>query len=709
MSGGYGVGVDIGGTFTDFVLLDEDSGNLRLHKKLTTPDDPARGAVEGLEELLEPARISLADCNTLVHGTTLVTNALIERRGVKTALLTTKGFGDILEMGREQRYDIYDLFLEYPEPLVPRRWRVEVDERMTHDGESLRAPDLQAVRGLLENLLGEGVEAVAVCFLHSYRNPTHEGAVADAIRRDFPQLSVSVSSEVVPEIREFERTSTTVCNAYVQPLVDRYLERLETELEAKGFGGRFLLMQSSGGLAAPETVRRLPVRLLESGPAGGASVAAFLGRALDVPELVSFDMGGTTAKVCLVRGGEPDLAAEMEAARVHRFKKGSGITVKAPVVDLIEIGAGGGSIAASDRLGLLRVGPRSAGAHPGPASYGLGGERPTVTDACLVLGYFDPDYFLGGTMSLDLPAAERALEKLGRELGLSTTEAAWGVYGVVCENMASAARVHIIEKGQDPRRFPMIAFGGAGPAHAARVARTLGAPEVVVPPVSGVASALGFLVTPASFEFSRSRPGELRSLYWDEVASLYDDMEEKAHGTLAASGVSRGSVRLERRAEMRLSGQFHDIEVPVPKGPLTEETARRMAEAFDAEYRRLFHAVPPGYEPMVLNWRLRASGPEPGLLLQDVVASLASADGRADSSASSLTLGSPKGRREAYFPEAGGYVETLVYDRYELGEGFRAEGPVIVEEKESTVVANPGDVLEVDDLGNIRIRIGERS
>jgi 5-oxoprolinase (ATP-hydrolysing) len=706
MSGSYHVGVDIGGTFTDFVLLDEGSGDLRLHKKLTTPDDPARGAVEGLEELLEPAGISLAECSTLVHGTTLVTNALIERRGVRTALLTTKGFRDILEMGREQRYDIYDLFLEYPEPLVPRRWRVEVDERMTRDGESLQAPDLQAVRGLLEGLLAEGVEAIAVCFLHSYRNPAHELAVSDAIRRDFPGVSVSVSSDVVPEIREFERTSTTVCNAYVQPLVDRYLGSLEEELGVRGFEGRFLLMQSSGGLAAPSTVRRFPIRLLESGPAGGASVAAFLGKALGVQELVSFDMGGTTAKICLVRDGEPDLAAEMEAARVHRFKKGSGITVKAPVVDLIEIGAGGGSIAASDRLGLLRVGPRSAGADPGPACYGLGGEEPTVTDACLVLGYFDPDYFLGGTMSLDIQAAEHALMGLGRELDLSTIEAAWGVYDVVCENMASAARVHIIEKGQDPRRFPMVAFGGAGPAHAARVARTLGATEVVVPPVSGVASALGFLVTPASFEFSRSHPGELRSLHWEEVASLYDDMEEKARGSVAASGVSPDDVRLERRAEMRLSGQFHDIEVPVPEGPLSKETARRMVEAFEAEYRRLFHAVPPGYEPMVLNWRLRASGPQPGLRLQDVAASLAGTDGRTDPRDSRLTLGSPKGRRKAYFPEAGGYVETPVYDRYQLRHGFRAKGSVIVEEKESTVVANPGDVLEVDVLGNIRIEIG---
>ena len=696
--------MDIGGTFTDFVQLDEDGADLRLHKRLTTPEDPALGAVEGLEELLETAGATLAGCKTLVHGTTLVTNALIERRGVKTALLTTRGFGDLLEMGREQRYDIYDLFLEYPEPLVPRRWRLEVDERMTRDGKPLRAPDLKAVRGLLQGLLHEGVEAVAVCLMHSYRNPAHEGAVADAIRRDFPQLSVSVSSEVVPEIREFERTSTTVCNAYVQPLVDRYLGRLEEQLEARGFGGRFLLMQSSGGLAAPETVRRFPVRLLESGPAGGASVAAFLGRTLGVPDLVSFDMGGTTAKLCLVTGGEPDLATEMEAARVHRFKKGSGITVKAPVVDLIEIGAGGGSIAGSDRLGLLRVGPRSAGADPGPASYGLGGERPTVTDACLVLGYFDPGYFLGGTMPLDLPAAERALEGLGRELELGTIEAAWGVYGVVCENMASAARVHIIEKGQDPRRFPMIAFGGAGPAHAARVARTLGAPEVVVPPVSGVASALGFLVTPASFEFSRSHPGEMRSLPWEEVDSIYGDMEENALATLAASGVDLGSLRLERRAEMRLSGQFHDIEVPVPGGRLSIETARPMTEAFETEYRRLFHAVPPGYEPMVLNWQLRASGPEPELRLQDVVPSLA--DGRR---ASDDPSGSPKGRRKAYFPETKGYTETPVYDRYALGSGFCAEGPAIVEEKESTIVVNPGDVLEVDSMGNIRIGIGGRA
>lgn len=706
MNATYRVGVDIGGTFTDFVLLDDETGELCLHKRLTTPEDPARGATEGLEELLREAGVALSDCASLVHGTTLVTNSVIERSGARIALLTTSGFGDLIEMGREQRYDIYDLFLKYPEPLVPRRWRVEVDERMAHDGEPLRVLNVEEVRRRVGGLVAEGVEAVAVSFLHSYRNPEHERLVAEVIQNDFPDLFVSISSEVVPEIREFERTSTTVCNAYVQPVVDRYLERLEGDLREGGFEGRFLLMQSSGGLAAPETMRRFPIRLLESGPAGGASVAAFLGRTLGRDEVISFDMGGTTAKVCLIRGGEPDLVAEMEAARVHRFKKGSGMTVSAPVVDLMEIGAGGGSIAQGDRLGLLRVGPHSAGADPGPACYGLGGEASTVTDACSVLGYFDPHYFLGGAMSLDLPAAERALGKLGESLGLSATEAAWGVYGVVCENMASAARVHIIEKGQDPRRFPLIAFGGAGPAHAARVARALGAPEVIVPPVSGVASALGFLVTPASFEFSRSNPAELKEVFWQDVADIFEEMEEQARATLAASGVSPKEVRLERRAEMRLSGQFHDIEVPVPEGPLTDEATRRLEEMFTAEYQRLFHAVLPEYEPMVLNWRLRATGPEIGLRLEGVARSLAEGNGQ---NSAKGDQGSPKGNREAYFPETDGYVRTPVYDRYGLPGGFRVEGPAIVEERESTVVANPGDALEVDDLGNLRIVVGGRS
>lgn len=706
MSRGYRVGIDIGGTFTDFILMEGEGGGLRLHKRLTTPRDPAQGVMEGLAELLETVGGTIADCGEIVHGTTLVTNAIIERRGVKTALVTTKGFKDILEMGREQRYDIYDLFLEYPEPLVPRRWRMEVDERVTRDGEPLRVPDLNAVLKDMQDLVDAGVEAVAVCFLHAYREPGHERVVADLIRKEFPYIAVSISSEVAPEIREYERASTTVANAYVQPVVDRYLGRLESEFADGGFRGQFFLMQSSGGLAAPELVRRFPIRLLESGAAGGVLVGSFLGRELELPDLLSFDMGGTTAKMCLIRDGEPDLASEMEAGRAHRFKKGSGLMINTPVVDLIEIGAGGGSIAHPDRLGLLRVGPASTGADPGPACYGLGGEEPTVTDACLLLGYFDPDYFLGGEMPLDLSAAQQALEELADRLDIATIEAAWGVYSIVCENMASAARVHIIEKGQDPRGFPLVASGGAGPAHAARVARALGSPEVIVPPMSGVASALGFLVTPASFEFSRSYPEELRSLSWQGVTELYGEMEQQAEDTLRASGVPMEEIHYERWAEMRLSGQFHDIEVPVPKGAFDDSTAQKMETAFEERYIHLFHAVPPGYEPMVISWRLRASGPTPSLQLREVAPSLAAPvleDGQ-ESSTDAL-----KSRRTAYFPEAGDYIDTPVYSRYSLRGGDRIEGPAIVEEKESTVVVNPADILLVDELGNLRIKIGGQS
>jgi 5-oxoprolinase (ATP-hydrolysing) len=679
----YRVGMDIGGTFTDYVLLDDLSGELLLHKRLTTPGDPAEGALLGLEELLAKSSLALSDCTVLVHGTTLVTNAIIERRGARTALLTTTGFRDILEMGHEQRYDIYDLFLQYPEPLVERRWRLEVDERVDRDGNSLKAPDLDAVRAQARGLAEGGIEAVAICFLHSYRQPGHEQAVAQLIRRELPEMRLSVSHEVVPEIREFERTSTTVANAYVQPLMDRYLGRLERELEERGFRGHFYLMQSSGGLAAPEVARRFPVRLLESGPAGGAIVGAYLGKQLGMADLIAFDMGGTTAKICMIQGGRPSLTAEMEAGRVHRFKKGSGLPIKTPVLDLMEIGAGGGSVAFANRLGLLQVGPHSAGADPGPACYGLGGEEPTVTDACLRLGYLDPRYFLGGAMSLDVEAAGRVLDRLGQKLNL-TTEVAWGIYSVVCENMAGAARVHVIEKGRDPRRFPLIAYGGAGPLHAVRVARALGAPEVVVPQVSGVAAALGFLVAPISFEFSRSFPAELRTLDWADGEALYAEMEEQARANLLTAGVQE--VRFEREAEMRLSGQFHDIVVPFRGRP------EELRQDFEREYARLYHDVLPGYEPLILNWRLRALGPDPEVRMPGV-------GGGGNGS-------SRRGERPAYFPERGGFVPTPVHDRYRLAVGTELSGPVIVEERESTTVVGPRDSVRVDEAGNLRVSLG---
>ncbi|MEM4846843.1 MAG: hydantoinase/oxoprolinase family protein [Thermosphaera sp.] len=696
MTSRYRVGIDIGGTFTDFVLFSDQAEELFQHKRLTTPQDPAEGALLGLDELLKIQGLNIADLDAIIHGTTLVTNAMIERRGCKTGLLTTRGFRDILEMGHEQRYDIYDLFLRFPEPLVPRRLRIEIDERISRDGEPLKVPDLNQVALKAKGLLEEGVEAVAVCFLHAYRNASHEQEVAQLLRREFPKLAVSVSSEVVPEIREYERTTTTTANAYVQPLMDRYLARLERALARAGFKGRFFLMQSSGGSATTDTARKFPIRLLESGPAGGALVTAFLGRALAMPNLLSFDMGGTTAKACLIRNGQPQIAPVMEVARVHRFKRGSGLPIKVPVVDMIEIGAGGGSIAYADKLGLLKVGPQSAGADPGPACYGLGGKQATVTDACLLLGYFDPDYFLGGAMSLDVPAAQRALALLGERLRLAETETAWGVFRTVCENMAGAARVHIIEKGEDPRRFPIMAFGGAGPAHAARVARILRSPEVIIPPMSGVASALGFLVAPTSFEFSRSYPGELRELDWTAVARLYGELEEQARDVLARAGVPQQDVRLERYAEMRLLGQFHDIDIAVPDGQVSEEMAVMLAKSFEEEYSRLFHTVLLDYEPMVLNWRLRATGPEPKIAFS------------ASASAPEQDLAvseAHKGERLAFFPEAGDYLKVAVYDRYRLPAGAVLEGPLIVEERESTTIANPGDVLTVDAWGNLRIKV----
>lgn len=688
----FRVGLDIGGTFTDYVLLDDVTGELHLHKRPTTPADPAVGALSGLEELLQRIDRPLEDCSILVHGTTLVTNALIERRGARTGLLTTRGFRDILEMAKEQRYDIYDLFLRYPDPLVPRRWRLEVDERITSDGEALRRPDPDQIRELAGSLIKDGVEAVAVCFLHSYLDASHEREVAALLRREFSSLAVSVSSEVNPEIREYERSSTTACNAYVQPLVDRYLQSMERQLEERGFRGRFYLMQSSGGLASPDVARRFPVRLLESGPAGGAIVGAFLGRSMGLEDLIAFDMGGTTAKICLIHGGRPERAAEMEAGRVHRFKRGSGFPIKTPVLDLMEIGAGGGSIAFANQLGLLQVGPRSSGADPGPACYGNGGDEPTVTDACLQLGYLDPAYFLGGGMDLDRDAARRVLDRLGTSLEL-TTEAAWGVYSVVCENMASAARVHVIEKGRDPRRFPLVAFGGAGPVHALRVARALGAPEVVVPRFAGVASALGFLVAPVSFEFSRSYPGELRSLAWNEINELYAELEAQGRAVLISAGTSE--VRFEREAEMRLSGQFHDIVVPVPGGALSVQSGVAVQEAFGREYARLYHAVLAGYEPLVLNWRLRAIGPDPEVLLPGMNSNGDGSD-------------SLRGRRPAYYPESNGFVETPVHDRYRLLVGQKVEGPAIIEERESTLVIGPGDSLLVDPAGNLRVKVGSK-
>ncbi len=684
------IGFDIGGTFTDFILLDTQKNDIRLHKCLTTPADPSVGALEGLAQIVADAGIGLADIGDIVHGTTLVTNALIERRGAKLGLITTAGFRDILEMGTEQRYDIYDLFLQYPEPLVPRARRLEVPERMDRDGNTVTAVDTAAVVEAARKLAADGVEAVAVCFLHAYRNPAHEREAGTAIRAAFPDIAVSLSSDVVSELWEYQRLTTTCANAFVQPLMDRYVRRLERELWQRGFRGALYLMHSAGGLVSPEMARAFPIRLLESGPAGGGLATAFFGQAAGKSDVISFDMGGTTAKACLIENGRASTAAEMEAARVHRFKKGSGLPIKAPVIDMIEIGAGGGSIASIDEVGLLRVGPHSAGADPGPACYGRGGTQPTVTDANLILGYYDPAFFLGGRMNLDLPAAVRALDSVGGPLGLSAVETAWGIHRVVTESMAAAARIHIVEKGRDPRRYAMVGFGGAGPAHAAGVARVLGVSELLIPPASGAASALGFLAAPLSFEQVRSHPIRLDT---PGAAAAIDgvlkELEAETRAPLLAAGVAPAAIVTERIADMRLFGQLHEIQVVMPEGDITDAAMPGIRQAFATAYAARYTSVYEGVGVQLVSLRVRCRGAIPEL-------TLAQAGGAASGVAR-------KGSRQAWFGE--GFVETAVYDRYALAPGSTVAGPAIIEEREATTIVAPGDTVTVDATGMLRIQI----
>lgn len=733
---GYRIGVDVGGTFTDFVLADEARGRLRLHKCPTTPEDPSIGVLAGLADLLRAAGVPLGEVAHIVHGTTLVTNAIIERKGVRVGLLTTRGFRDVLEMGTEQRYDIHDLFLTFPEPLAARRDRREIAERMSRDGTVLEAIDPEAVRREVRALVEDGVEALAVCFLHAYANPVHERLVRDLVQAEFPGLPVSISSDVHPQINEYERTATTAANACVQPLVSAYVRRLGRELRARGFAGRFHLIQSSGGLTAPETAQALPIRFLESGPAGGAQASALVGRAIGHADLLSFDMGGTTAKASLIQDGAPDIAPMLEAARVHRFKKGSGIPVHAPVIDMMEIGAGGGSIARVGELGLLKVGPESAGAEPGPACYGQGGVEPTVTDANLLLGHLDPGYFLGGRMALDPAAAEAAMAGLAARLGLSAAEAAWGVYDLVCENMAGAARVHIVEKGRDPRRYAMVAMGGAGPLHAARVARKLGVREVVVPPASGAASALGFLVAPVAYEAARSWPMRLAAPDLAGAEALLRALEAEGRARLADAGVGAGrgagpgdtgsggggpagpgdAVAVRRLADMRLRGQIHRIAVPLPAEPLSPANLPEVVESFIAEYQRRYTHLYEGAEIEALNWRVACAGPGPALSARLVGGGDRAADG-AGAAGDGAGLGAGrtgaasgsalKGRRRVWAPGRGAFVEAPVYDRYAMGVGSVVEGPAIVEEREATTVVPDACTLTVDEELNLRLALAE--
>ncbi len=687
----YSLGIDIGGTFTDIVVFDSDTGGRRSRKVLTTHDDPARGVLEGIDLILGQDGVPADGIGRVVHATTLFTNALIERKGAPTGLITTRGFRDTLEIGRERKYELYDVAIRKPEPLVPRPWRREVAERVRADGGVEVALDLEELDRIAAGLVADGVTSLAIVFLHSYANPAHESAAAARVQAAHPDLAVTRSSEVAPEVREYERASTAVANAYIKPLAATYLDALAARMGERGIGASLLLMLSAGGLTHLAEAKRTPVQLLESGPAAGALAAAHLGGAAGGPDLLAFDMGGTTAKLSVIADGEPLIAHGFEAARQKRFIEGSGLPIRISTIELIEIGAGGGSIAGVDDIGLMKVGPRSAGSEPGPAAYGRGGREATVTDADFLLGYLSPDYFAGGDMGIDMAACRAALADLAQASGLAPERAAWGIHDIVNENMASAARVHIAERGRDPRDFTLLATGGAGPVHAYHVARKLGIRRLICPPAAGVASALGLLLAPARVDRVAAMTCRLDAADWPALEAAYQAMAADAAEVIEATGLDPASAEVSREADMRFAGQAFEIVVRLPAGPFGPESLPEIRRAYEKVYVEKFTRTPPEVPVEIVNLRLSLRAPVGGADL-----------GRA---AGVAGAGSSKGERPVYFPAAGAARATAVHDRARLGPGDRLTGPVIVEEAESTLVVGPEGRLRVLDDGAILVEI----
>ncbi|MFY0615266.1 MAG: hydantoinase/oxoprolinase family protein [Hyphomicrobiaceae bacterium] len=685
----FRIGVDIGGTFTDFALHDATGERIAIHKQLTTPADPSKAVIEGVQTLALNNDFSLTDVDEIVHGTTLVTNSVIERRGAKTGMLGTLGFTDILDMGFERRYDLFDLRITYAQPLVPRALRREVAERIRFDGSVETPLDDTAVRQAAQYFAEQDTEAVAVCFLHSYANATHEKRAAEILQTELPNVFVSTSADVFPNMREFERWTTTCVNAFTGPMFDTYLDRLEDGLSETGFDGKLYIMSSSGGMLTTATARRFPVRALESGPAAGALMSANHGRTLELDNLLSFDMGGTTAKGALVVGAEPIKHYEMEVARGYQFRRGSGLSIRIPVIDMIEIGAGGGSIAEVDERGLLRVGPRSAGAKPGPACYSQGGAKPTLTDANLFLGLLDASFFLGGTMPLDVQAAEQAIaEHVAKPLGIDTMRAAYGIHDIVSEDIARAFRIHASERAFDYRAASMVAFGGSGPLHAMAVARKLKIPRVVFPVAAGVMSALGLLVSPLAFEVARSRRIHLSDLSVDDFEATFATLEAEATEILDQAGVPRDAMRIVRRLDMRYQGQGHEIEVVLPEASSAGLLYDNVEELFGATYQSIY-TLRLDEPSEIVNWKLEAIGPSVGF-------------GERYQLADSVKQAPvQKGTRRAYHPIQRQATDWPVYDRYALRPGMNIVGPALIEERESTCVIGPDETVVVDEQYNL--------
>src|SRR5437867_4060271 len=684
----YRIGFDVGGTFTDFVLQ-SPAGELTTAKRLTTYPDPSEACLAGLDALLAAAGVAWSDVAQAVHGTTLGSNVVIERKARGVGLLTTRGFRDVLLIGREKRYQVYDLQIEKPAPLIPRRLIGEVTERVLADG-SVRSPlDEADARRAVRELVAREVTTLAICLLHAYLNPLHERRLAEIVGEEAPHVTVTMSHEVSPTCRGYGRPSTTVVNASVMTAVREYLRGLAAALAERGYRGRLFVMQSSGGVATAEAMQRYPVRMIESGPAAGALMAAAYGELTGHRDLIAFDMGGTTAKLALVERGRPSTTTAFELHRVNNAQ-GSGLPMNIQAIDLVEIGAGGGSIARA-RLGVIAVGPESASSVPGPVCYGRGGVEPTVTDANVVLGYINPDYFAGGSVKLEPAAATRAIEtKVAAPLGLSLEDAAWGIHAIVTTNMELATRVVSIERGRDPRDLTFVAFGGSGPVHGCRLAQALGIPRVILPAAAGVTAAIGLLAAEVKFDVARTYVRRLDAVDPATASAMYDDMATQAIDVVRESAVA-GEIHVARSADARYVGQGYELTVPVPSGELDAAALARVRATFDEVYAARYGYANPREPVEVVTWKLSAVGGSPRIAL----AKAQTEDrGRA-----------VKGSRRAYFPEARGYVDTPVYDRYALAAGARLTGPAIVEERESTTVLPPGASAAVDEYASLLVEL----
>lgn len=676
---------DVGGTFTDMVL--EEGATRWTAKVLTTPARPEEGVLTGIAEILKIAGKSIEQIATFVHGTTLATNAIIERRGAKTALIATDGFRDVIEIGTESRYDQYELALVRPKPLVERPLRFTVRERMDARGNVLLPLQEEDVLALVAQLRAAAIESIAVSFLHAYENPAHEARVGALLAEHLPGVTVSLSHEVSPEIREYERTSTTIANAYVQPLMSGYLKRLEDSLRQRGFTGFLCLMTSGGGLSSVESARRFPVRLVESGPAGGSIFAAQIAARLNEPKVLAFDMGGTTAKVSLIHDFQSETVRSFEVDRAARFLKGSGLPLRIPVIEMVEIGAGGGSIAGIDQLKRVTVGPESASSVPGPACYGRGGTEATVTDADLTLGLIDPKAFAGGSILLD-PEKSRAAfsDTVGEALALDAEMSAYAVYEMVCENMASAARVHAVERGAVTSQHTVIAFGGAAPLHVARVAEKIGAERVIVPPNAGVGSAVGFLAAPISYEVVRSGYQRLDTFDAAAAGMLLDSMGAEIRGWVETA--ARGAKLVEKRvAYMRYMGQGHEIPVAIPNGKLEAGFAETFRAEFEQAYKTLFKRVIPKAAIEVMAWSVAIST-EPSL--PEAIAPVQLTDAPASTES-----------RRFFDGRSSSAIDIPLYRRVALKPGQRFAGPAIVNEAETSTFVSDAFDAWIDASGAI--------